>query len=401
MRLLMLLEYRFQRTPDGTVWTEGAFSYPFLIQRPKVFDSIRVLARVKDIPERRSNSTRVDGPGVTFAPVPNYVGVGQYLLRAQRVRAAIRRAFEPGDAVAFRGGSQVAATLALALRERRYPYGVRVVGDPYEVLAPGVVSHPLRPFLRYWVTRQLRQQCAWASAVAYVTSMVLQRRYPASPGAFSTHYSDVELPPEAFVASPRSLSPEGRPFRIVFVGALAQMYKGADVLLDALAMCAGKGLSLEATLVGDGRYRGALEEQAAKLGLLERARFIGQLASGAAVREELDRGDLFVLPSRTEGLPRALLEAMARGLPCVATAVGGIPELLPAADTVPPNDAPALARKLEEVIASPERRAAMSLANLETASGYREDMGAARRAAFYGEVRDRTERWRRDAARRV
>jgi len=203
MRLLVLLEYRFRRTPDGAVWTDGAFSHALLLQRPRVFDSVRVLARLEDVSETPTNAVRVDGPGVTVAPIPNYVGVWQYLLRSWHVRSAIRGAFEPGDGVVFRGGSQPAGSLAFALRRYRHPYGVCVVGDPFEVLAPGVITHPLRPFLRIWVTHQLRVQCARACAVAYVTEHTLQRRYPASPGAFSTHFSDVELSAAAYVDKPQ------------------------------------------------------------------------------------------------------------------------------------------------------------------------------------------------------
>ena len=62
--------------------------------------------------------------------------------------------------------------------------------------------------------------------------------------------------------------------------------------------------------------------------LRDRVRFRGQLTTPVDVRAELDRADLFVLPSRQEGLPRAMIEAMARALPCIGSSVGGIPELL-------------------------------------------------------------------------
>ena len=78
-------------------------------------------------------------------------------------------------------------------------------------------------------------------------------------------------------------------------------------------------------MIGEGRYRGELQQLATGLGV--DTHFTSQLKR-AEVMTQLDRADLFVLASRTEGLPRALLEAMARGLPCVATRVGGIPELL-------------------------------------------------------------------------
>ena len=116
--------------------------------------------------------------------------------------------------------------------------------------------------------------------------------------------------------------------------------------------------------------------------------FAGRLPAGDAVRAALDRADLFVLPSRTEGLPKALLEAQARGLPCLASDVGGIPELLPSEDLVPAGNVAALARKMREVLAAPQRRQAMAARNLAQAREYHANTLCVRRRAFYEAVRD-------------
>jgi glycosyltransferase involved in cell wall biosynthesis len=172
---------------------------------------------------------------------------------------------------------------------------------------------------------------------------------------------------------------------------MAQLYKAQDVLIDALASCIRTGVNLSLTLVGDGRHRAALEERAARQGVGERVSFVGALPAGEAVRHALDRADLFVLPSHQEGLPRAMLEAMARGVPCIGSNVGGIPELLPDEDLVPPGDVAALAQKLREVVGNAERLVHMSARNLETARRYREEVLGQRRIAFYEHVRHVTE----------
>jgi glycosyltransferase involved in cell wall biosynthesis len=125
----------------------------------------------------------------------------------------------------------------------------------------------------------------------------------------------------------------------------------------------------------------------------DRITFTGALPAGPAVRGQLDLADLFVMPSRTEGLPRAMVEAMARGLPCIGSSVGGIPELLAQEDLVPPGDADALARKIAEVAGDPHRLAAMSARNLAKAKLYSGSALAERRMAFYRHVREATEKW--------
>ena len=79
-----------------------------------------------------------------------------------------------------------------------------------------------------------------------------------------------------------------------------------------MGACVHEGLNIELVFVGSGGYQPQLEAQAVALGIGTRVQFCGQLVSADAVRAELDRADLFVLPSRQEGLPRAMIEAMAR-----------------------------------------------------------------------------------------
>jgi glycosyltransferase involved in cell wall biosynthesis len=276
------------------------------------------------------------------------------------------------------------------LRQTGRPYAVEVVADPYDVFAPGSVKHPLRPFFRRSSPRQLRRHCVQAGAAAYVTKEALQQRYPCPN--FSVGVSDVDLPERALVYSSR-LPRQGGTFNLIFVGTMAQLYKAPDVLINAVAACVQEGIELKLTLIGDGKHRSELEARAKSLGLGERVSFLGQLSGGDAVMAQLDIADLFVLPSHQEGLPRAMVEAMARALPCIGSTVGGIPELLPPEDMVPSGDVAALARKIREVVTDPDRMARMSARNLEKATEYTDEVLREQRNEFYRYVREMTEAW--------
>ncbi len=146
--------------------------------------------------------------------------------------------------------------------------------------------------------------------------------------------------------------------QILFVGRLAKI-KGPDVLLRALAQL--KACDWHCTLVGDGPQRPELEALARSAGLTERLTFAGWQPRDALL-SWYQRASVFVLPSRQEGMPNALLEAMACGLPAVATRVSGSAELVLEGETgflVPPEDDTALAQALKELILSPSLRAAM------------------------------------------
>ncbi|NTV29133.1 MAG: glycosyltransferase family 4 protein [Candidatus Omnitrophica bacterium] len=135
--------------------------------------------------------------------------------------------------------------------------------------------------------------------------------------------------------------------------------KGNHVLLEALAALEGKVHSTRLFVVGEGRARQVLEEQAARLGVAGRVVFVG---FQDRVADYLVAADIFVLPSLNEGMGRAVLEAMACGRPVVASRVGGIPDLVEdgvQGFLVPPGDAVALARALGRLASEPELRSTM------------------------------------------
>lgn len=309
--------------------------------------------------------------------------------QAPRLISALRSTVSTDDAVILRIPSAVASVLELGLSREHHPYGVEVVGDPREVFAPGGVRHAFRPLFRWWFTSTLRRQCWNASAAAYVTSHALQSRYPCRAAEYAI--SDADISSDA-LARQRELRPEAR-FRLILVGSLEQYYKAPDVAIAAVAQLVNEGQNLELVIVGDGKYRRALEGLARRLGVGDRVVFRGMLPAGQAVRDELDASDLFVLPSRTEGLPRAMIEAMARRLPCIGSTVGGIPELLSSEDMVPPGDVQALANRIREVITSPNRMQAMSERNFAQAHEYRDEVLGKRRREFYTRIRLATEAW--------
>lgn len=391
MKVVVALEPRFDRTPDGAIWTLVGFAYPFWKRYLDVFDEVCAVARVRDVPHVPSDWQRADGEGVSFVPIPYYIGPLQYLLKARAVQQAAQNSVGSRDAVILRVGGQIASCIKPILFQTGHPYGVEVVADPYDVFAPGSIKSPLRRFLRWYSPPRLRELCFNACAAFYVTQEALQKRYPCPN--FSVSASTVKLTEKSFVSQPRSNQEKAHSWTIIFVGTMAQLYKAPDVLINAIAICVGEGLNLEFVLVGDGQYRGELEALAQKLGLDKRVRFLGQLPCGDAVRSQLDRADLFVLPSHQEGLPRAMLEAMARSLPCIGSTVGGIPEILPAEDMVTSGDVEALARKIREVVTNPQRMAEMSARNLETAQQYRDELLQKKRIAFYHHVREITEEW--------
>jgi glycosyltransferase involved in cell wall biosynthesis len=145
-----------------------------------------------------------------------------------------------------------------------------------------------------------------------------------------------------------------RPRRIAMIACLREE-KRVDVLVAAAATILERYPDAEFLIAGDGTCREALEEQARATGVRHRCRFLGHRDDVPAVLAE---ADVFVLPSRSEAFPNSIIEAMAAGLPVVASDVGGIPELVEDGRTgrlVPPGDPQALAGALLELLDHPDR----------------------------------------------
>jgi len=145
---------------------------------------------------------------------------------------------------------------------------------------------------------------------------------------------------------------------ILTVGRLVSV-KGHGVLLEAIARLAESGESVTATFVGDGPRRAALEQLARQLGIADRVSFAGRVGQDDIGRYYED-ADVFCLPSFSEGLPVVLLEAMAYGVPVIASRIAGIPELIEDGRSgllVPPGRADLLADALRSLVVDQARRA--------------------------------------------
>ncbi|HEV3404383.1 MAG TPA: glycosyltransferase [Gaiellaceae bacterium] len=146
----------------------------------------------------------------------------------------------------------------------------------------------------------------------------------------------------------------GAPRRLIGIGALYEA-KGWEYLIEAIALVARTRRDFQLDLVGDGLQRGELEALVARLGVTELVAFHGWLPK-EEVAERLRDSDVFVITSRYDSNPCAVIEALASGVPVVGTAVGGIPDMV--ADGLgllaKPRDPESIARQIEAALDEPE-----------------------------------------------
>lgn len=158
------------------------------------------------------------------------------------------------------------------------------------------------------------------------------------------------------------------PPRIICVGRLVPV-KNHLLLLEACARLRQRGVAFQCELVGEGRARRDIEAALARLRLADWVTLVGA-AEQDEVRDRLRRAAVAVLASTSEGMPVCLMEAAACGVPVVATAVGGVPELVVEGQTgflVPSGDAQALAQRLERLLSDPPLASRMRASARHTA----------------------------------
>lgn len=391
MRVMVSLEDRFFKTQNGNVYSNTTCDYKFWSRYLQVFDEVVVFARVCNVPEEKRNGIPANGPGISFFSLPYYIGPWQYLKQYQKLVAIAKQAKNFADVFILRIPGTIGTLLWHHLMEEKIPYAVEVMGSSTDSMRTSGANLLVRGIHKF--LKGQKEQCENASAALYVTHQWLQRQCPAR--CWSVACSDIDLSDDAIISeaeqkakikSIRDAAEGRRPFRICHAGTMEALYKAQDVLIRATATCIKNGLNIEMALLGDGRKRCYFESIARQLGVEKRVFFPGWLPPGQAVRNELDKADLFILPSLTEGQPRVLIEAMARGLPCIGSNAGGIPELFESEYIIAAGDVESLAVKIRELVQNPARLERMSRRNWEESKQYRLDVLNQKRIIFYKKV---------------
>ncbi len=389
--LNIVVDQRFKRCPAGRIWTHTPPSYRFFESALSVFDRVRVIGRTLDVAAPPAKAQAVTGTGVEVVPFPSYVGPINYARNLRAIHRCVDHAARLDGCFLLRIPSQIGFSIAAALRDLDRPFAVELLTDPSDFFAPGVAPHGLAFLFRPYFRSQSRACCSEAIAVNYVTGTATRNANPPNESAWSASVSDVDLPADAFLDPPQDAAPRNSSaIEVVSVGFLDLLYKGQDVLIRAVSECRDRGMAVNVTFVGDGQQKGTLLGLAQELGVSQQVKITGALGGPGQVRDYLRRSDVFVLPSRAEGIPRALLEAMAAALPAVGSSVGAMPDLLEPRWIVKPGSVEDLRDKLIDFAQVREQWAGIGRRNQEVVRSFESSKLLPQRRAFYEAIRERS-----------
>ena len=387
MKLLLVHGTRCLKTPSGEVYSLGRNPYSRYNRYLKHFDHVIDVSRMRNVDHVPSGLECSSGPNVSFVGIPDDSHSRLRFLVSREAKTVIKDAVSKADAVVIRN-SRFAWLAAKIAQKRDIPWAVEVNSDTWDALwnYGGVLAKLYAPYQYY-----LARKWIWKAPYAiYVTNEYLQNRYPSQ--GITGGVSNVNISPVVNSVLERRLNKisyfsKKLSFDIGLIGSLNTRYKGLHVAMHAVALLKRYGYSVTLHQLGPGdKHRWTKEAE--RLGVNENIIFHGVVEHGSAVMEWLDGLDIYVQPSFQEGLPRSLIEAMSRGLPCLGSSCGGIPELLSHECLHAPGDHKKLAEQIQRFFDDDAFSIEMGEKNFFNAARYQVDILNAKRDLFWARFAD-------------
>lgn len=333
-------------------YTNGGLNREFLKNYLNYCDSLTIVTRLKKEENLKEESYSLcNQENVNFDCV-NSLNVISLLIG--NIGRKIEENMKKADYAIIRLPSFIGYKAAYEANKLKKPYLVELVGCPFNSLwyQGRLVSKIIAP-ISYLLNKYFIKK---ASHVCYVTEKFLQKRYPTKGKSIGC--SDVNLLNLEEENIKKRLErinnlDSNTVIKFGIIGPLNMKYKGQDIAIKALSKLKDH-MQFELHLLGIGSKE-RLEKKASKCQILDKVYFDGVLPGGQAVYEWMDKIDIFLVPSLTEGLPRALIEAMSRASVIIGSDVGGIPELIGKEYIFKSKNERQLKNKIEQVIKNKEK----------------------------------------------
>jgi glycosyltransferase involved in cell wall biosynthesis len=361
--LTLVMDGNFRRLTNGIVSPHMGYAR-FGARYAGCFEDVVIVAR--SFPATSAVGENVEGHRVSFEDLGANRGISELIMSLPRLIVRLRRHIASASIVLIRFPGNIASLALLICLLSGKRFSVEVVADPADYFSAAASTHPLRRIARFTHRLTTCFAARHAVTVRYVTRVYLQRRYPGRDPRIMFGFSDVYLRDSLFELPRGPSDNTRRRFEIINVAMMHNRSKGHMVLLQAMAELRRRHVDVSVTFVGDGVLRGTFEAEVARLGLDDSVCFTGLIDADCVV-DMVAKYDLFVLPSYQEGMPRAMLEAMAVGTPVVASNVGGIREVLGETSMVPPGDVGALAARIELLVRDGAQLNVLAAANRKAA----------------------------------
>lgn len=354
------------------------YNNAYIIRYKKIADEITFLVREESFDKNKKNQNKLDVEGFRFVGLNNYKsikGIKKYFEVRKQVESAV---IETDYLVARLPGDLGNLAIRYAIKHNK-KYMVELVGCPWDALWHHSL---LGKFFAPVLFLKTKMNVYNAPYVVYVTKKFLQKRYPTK--GVTTNISNVSIGSDSKISIPNEISSK-KPIIFGTIGVVNIRYKGQEYVLRAISELKKQQYQIEYQLVGGGDNT-FLKSLVKKYGLEEEVIFNGSLPH-ESIFQWLKNIDIYIQPSNTEGLPRALVEAMNESCICIGSNAGGIPELLPVTNIFKKGNVDDLVRVLKNAI---EKGCNTVEDTFNVSKEYACDLIELRRQKFFKAFRDST-----------
>jgi len=334
MKLLFVHETKIKEDKNGTLYTDSSYNQEVWNRYLSITSNLSIIARkelcIYEVDDAEKRFNYFDKERINFIEVPNFTSsIIEYLDIRKRIKSnnIIRDAVLKSECIIARLPSTYGNVAIKFAREFNKPYLVEVVGCPWDALWNHSSKGKILAFPSW---RAMKKSLINAPYAIYVTSEFLQKRYPTKGKSVNcsdivlTKFNDKVL--EARLDKISNIKQNNK-MVIGTTAAVNVRYKGQQYVIQALGKLKKQGITnFEYQIVGGGD-QAYLRSIVERCDVIEQVKFLGDTPHDKVV-QWLDNIDLYIQPSMQEGLPRALIEALSRGLPSIGSDAGGIPELV-------------------------------------------------------------------------
>ena len=319
---------------------------------------------------------------INVISIPNFNGPSLYFKNIKDAKKIIENEVKKADIVILRD-STAASVARRYVEQYNVPYIWECVGCSWDSMWNySMLGKALAP----WFYLRQKRNIKKSSYVYYVTDRFLQKRYPSSAkqvGCSNVVIDDVDdnilqkrLQKIDKITAKTEISAGT-------AAAIDVRYKGQEYVIEALSLLKKKGICIKYYLAGGNKSNSHyLQECARKMNVEENVIFCGAL-SKAEIMEFYDEVDIYIQPSKQEGLPRAVIEAMSRGCPVIGSNIAGIPELIDPDCLFTKGDSGAIALLIEKLVN--RDMSTIAKRNFYKAKEYTKEKLEKKRQGFYDE----------------
>jgi glycosyltransferase involved in cell wall biosynthesis len=326
MRLLFAHDNKFKVDEKGNLYSEGSFNDKVFERYLNICDELIIIGRVEHIDSTESDAFNlISSKRIKFMGIENIKSI-KGMFKKTSVQSKVNNIVKKCDGVIGRV-STLGFMAVKAAELYKKPYLIEVVGCCFDAYWNyGTLLGKIYAPYSFLKTRRYVKK---SNFTIYVTNKFLQKRYPTKGESISCSNVVVNNFDKSIIKSRiEKITNMGNKFIFGTIGTLDVKYKGFDIMIKALSILRKQiDIDVEYRILGSGSQE-YIKSIVSKYGLGDIIRFDGTLPSGEPVLNWLDSIDVYIQPSRTEGLPRAVIEAMSRGCPVIGSNAGGIPELL-------------------------------------------------------------------------